>query len=85
MPQVTPFLTTTIAAIESLEAERANLAETIKDDLDRLKTAGYDTKIVRKVLALRRKNRAEVEAEQHKIDELLLQLEGTHGSTPGSN
>lgn len=85
MPQVSTILFTTIASIEALEDERANLAETIKDDLERLKGAGYDPKIVRKVLALRRKNRAEVEAEQHKIDELMLQLESAHGDTPGSN
>jgi uncharacterized protein (UPF0335 family) len=53
-----------VARIERLEEEKAGLAADIKDVYAEAKGAGYDTKVLRKVISLRkqvRRTRAEME------------------------
>jgi uncharacterized protein (UPF0335 family) len=53
-----------IERIENLEAEKQGIADDIKDVFSEAKAVGYDVKIMRKVIALRKMNpddRAEME------------------------
>ncbi len=56
-----------IDRIERLEQEKKALAEDIKDVYGQVKSQGFDPKIVRKIISLRRRDRREREEE----DELL--------------
>lgn len=56
-----------IERIERLEEEKANLQNDIKEVYAEAKSNGFDTKIMRKVVALRKKDKHEVAEE----DELL--------------
>jgi uncharacterized protein (UPF0335 family) len=60
-----------IARIEKLEEEKANVAADIKEVYGEAKATGFDTKIMRKVIALRKQDRAE-RAEQEQILDLYL-------------
>lgn len=54
-----------IARIERLEAEKAELATDIRDVYSEMKTFGLDTKVMRKLISLRKQDeneRAEMEA-----------------------
>ena len=53
-----------VERIERLEEERKALAADIKDIFTEAKSAGFDVKVVRQVLAIRRKEPAEVEEQQ---------------------
>lgn len=57
-----------VQRVERLEDERKALAADIKDVLAEAKSAGFDVKVVRQVLALRRKEPAEVEEQQTLLD-----------------
>lgn len=50
--------------IESLEAEKASVAELIKDKYSEVKYTGFDVKIVRKIIALRKKDKQELSEEE---------------------
>ena len=50
--------------IESLEEEKKTNADDIKDVYAESKGTGYDTKVLRKVLAIRKRDRNEVQEEQ---------------------
>lgn len=56
-----------VERIEKLEAEKADLADLIKDIYVEAKANGFDAKILRKVVALRKKN-----ADERKTEEELL-------------
>lgn len=56
-----------VERIERLEEEKANLQNDIKEVYAEAKSNGFDVKILRKVIALRKKDRHEVAEE----DELL--------------
>jgi uncharacterized protein (UPF0335 family) len=58
-----------IARIERLEAEKAELAADIREVYGELKSFGFESKIVRKVIALRK-----VEAHERAEQEALLEL-----------
>lgn len=60
-----------IARIEKLEEEKATVAADIKEVYGEAKSTGFDTKIMRKVVALRKQDRAE-RAEQEQILDLYL-------------
>lgn len=60
--------------IERLEAEKKELSSDIKDLYTEAKGNGYDAKILRKVVALRRKDRIEFEEEQAMIESYLNAL-----------
>ena len=60
-----------IARIERLEAEKAELGSDIRDVYSEIKTFGLDTKVMRKLIALRKQDASE-RAEQEALLELYL-------------
>ncbi len=58
-----------IARIERLEAEKAELAADIREVYSEVKTFGFDTKVLRKVVALRK-----IEASERAEQEALLEM-----------
>jgi uncharacterized protein (UPF0335 family) len=56
-----------VERIEKLEVEKADIADLIKDVYVEAKANGFDAKILRKVVALRKKN-----ADERKTEEELL-------------
>ncbi|MCO4824635.1 DUF2312 domain-containing protein [Amylibacter sp.] len=53
-----------VERIERLDAEKKDLAEQQKEVMAEAKGRGYDTKVLRKVVALRKKDPAEVSEEE---------------------
>lgn len=53
-----------IERIERLEEEKTNIASDIKDIYGEAKSMGYDVKIIRKVISLRKKQPHELEEEE---------------------
>lgn len=70
-----------IDRIEKLEDERALLAADIKEIFTEAKGNGYDVKIIRKVLAIRKKDAAQRDEEQALIDTYMSAL-GMLSDTP---
>jgi uncharacterized protein (UPF0335 family) len=60
---------------ERLEAERRDLADQIKEVLAEARARGYDAKVLRKLIALRKRDSAEV-SEEEAILELYKQALG---------
>jgi len=57
-----------IERIERLEEEKAGIASDIKDIYAEAKGNGYDTKALRQVIRLRKKDAAERDEEEHILD-----------------
>jgi len=57
-----------IERIEKLEEEKASIAEDIKEVYAEMKGTGFDTKAVRKLIKLRKKDKAEREEEEAILD-----------------
>lgn len=57
-----------VERVERLEEERKALASDIKDALAVAKSAGLDVKVVRQLIALRKKDPAEVEEQETLLD-----------------
>ncbi len=57
-----------IDRIERLEEEKAGIANDIKDIYAEAKSAGFETKIIRKIIALRKK-----EPQERSEEEMLLE------------
>ncbi|HYZ31212.1 MAG TPA: DUF2312 domain-containing protein [Crenalkalicoccus sp.] len=57
-----------VERIERLEEERRSLAGDIKDIYAEAKSAGFEVKVVRQIIALRRKEPAEVEEQETLLD-----------------
>ena len=57
-----------IERIERLEEEKAVLMEDIKEVYGEMKATGFDTKAVRKIVAMRKKDQAERQEEEAIID-----------------
>ena len=57
-----------IERIETLEAEKRGIADDIKDVYTEAKSAGFDAKAMKQVVRLRKKEKAEREAEEAMID-----------------
>ena len=70
-----------IERIEHLETERATVADDIKEVYAEAKGTGFDPKILKKVIAIRRRASAEVEAEQELI-ETYMSAVGMLADTP---
>lgn len=64
-----------IERIERLEEEKAALAGDIRDVYSEAKANGFDVKVMRKIVALRRKDHAE-RKEEEAIMELYLEALG---------
>jgi len=63
-----------IERIERLEEEKKTIAEDIRDVFSEAKASGFDTKIMRKVLALRKKDEQERTEEELILDSYLVAL-----------
>ena len=63
-----------VERIERLEEERNTIAGDIKEGYAEAKANGFDTKILRKVISLRKKEAAEREEEQSMLDLYLAAL-----------
>ncbi|WP_299671729.1 DUF2312 domain-containing protein [uncultured Roseobacter sp.] len=57
-----------VERIERLDAEKKDLAEQQKEVLAEAKARGYDTKIVRKLIALRKRNADDIAEEEALLD-----------------
>jgi uncharacterized protein (UPF0335 family) len=57
-----------IERIERMSEERAAIASDIKDIFAEAKSAGFDVKVIRKIIAERKREPAEVEEEQTLLD-----------------
>jgi uncharacterized protein (UPF0335 family) len=64
-----------IERIERLEEEKAGIAGDIKDVYAEAKGTGFDTKVLRKIIALRKRDHAERQ-EEEAILELYMQALG---------
>jgi uncharacterized protein (UPF0335 family) len=64
-----------IERIERLEEEKSALASDIRDVYSEAKANGFDTKLLRKVVGIRKKNHAERQ-EEEAILELYMQALG---------
>jgi uncharacterized protein (UPF0335 family) len=67
--------------IEKLEDDRALLATDIKEIYAEAKSNGFDPKILKKVIAIRKKNREEVEMEDQLVQTYMSAL-GMLSDTP---
>jgi uncharacterized protein (UPF0335 family) len=57
-----------VERIERLDQERKGIAENIKDIFTEAKSAGFDVKVVRRLLSIRKKEPAEVEEQETLLD-----------------
>ncbi|MCG7520874.1 DUF2312 domain-containing protein [Ruegeria sp. Ofav3-42] len=57
-----------IERIERLDAEKKDIAEQQKEVMAEAKARGYDTKIMRKVIALRKRDKDDIAEEQAVLD-----------------
>jgi uncharacterized protein (UPF0335 family) len=57
-----------IERVERLEEERKALAGDIKDIFAEAKSAGFDVKVIRQLISIRRKEPAEVEEQESLLD-----------------
>ena len=70
-----------VERIERLEEEKKALAEDIKEVYAEAKGNGFDVKILRKVISLRKRDRAELD-EEETILELYMRALGMLADTP---
>lgn len=63
-----------IERIERLEVEKSEIAEQIKEVFSEAKGNGFDVKVLRKVIALRKKDRAKRQEEEAIMDLYLSAL-----------
>jgi len=64
-----------IDRIERLEEEKKGVANDIKDIYTEAKATGYDTKIIRKIVSLRRKSKEERQEEEALLELYMQTLE----------
>ena len=64
-----------IERIETLEEEKAAVADQIKDVMSEAKGRGYEAKIIRKIVSIRKRNRDDVDNE-NAITELYMDALG---------
>ncbi|MFI4996521.1 MAG: DUF2312 domain-containing protein [Hyphomicrobiales bacterium] len=67
-----------VERIERLEEEKASISGDVKEVYAEAKSQGFDTKVLRKVVALRKRDAAERREEQEILD-LYLQALGMNG------
>ncbi len=63
-----------IERAERLEEEKRGIADDIKDVMSEAKSRGYDTKAIRKIMAIRRKKREEYQEEEAILETYLQAL-----------
>ena len=64
-----------IERVERLEAEKKDIADQVKEVMAEAKGRGYDTKVMRKLIALRKRDRDDI-AEEEAILELYKEALG---------
>lgn len=64
-----------IERIERLEAEKKDIAEQQKEVMDEAKGRGYDTKVMRKIVALRKRDKDDI-AEEEAVLEMYKEALG---------
>ena len=64
-----------IERIERLDAEKKDLAEQQKEVMAEAKARGYDTKVIRKVIALRKRDKDDI-AEEEAVLEMYKEALG---------
>lgn len=64
-----------VARIEKLEEEKKSIADDVKETYAEAKSLGFDTKVLRQVVRLRKQDRQERE-EQEQVRELYLHALG---------
>ncbi|MER5172646.1 DUF2312 domain-containing protein [Thioclava kandeliae] len=64
-----------IEQFESLAAEKADIAEQQKDVMAEAKARGYDTKVIKKIIALRKRDKNDI-AEEEAIMDIYKQALG---------
>lgn len=64
----------TVARIERLEEEKAEIASQIKEVYGEAKAFGYDTKALRSLVAIRKQDRAQREEQEAVLDVYMLAL-----------
>jgi uncharacterized protein (UPF0335 family) len=52
-----------VERVETLDAEKAGIADSTKEVLQEAKSRGYEAKIIRKIVAIRKRNRDDVDNE----------------------
>jgi len=57
-----------IESIEGYESEKQEVSERLKEIYDGAKAAGFDIKTIRKIVALRKKDKAKLEEEQYLLE-----------------
>jgi len=57
-----------IERIERLEAEKKDIAEQVKEVFSEAKARGYDTKVLRKVISLRKRDADDIAEEEAVLD-----------------
>ncbi len=75
----TDRLRSLVERIENLENERRDLAAAVKDIYTEAKSAGYDTKVLRALIAERRKDAADVAEHEALLDTYRRALAGMEG------
>lgn len=70
-----------VTRIEKLEYDKSEIQGWVKDVYAEAKATGFDIKIIRKIVALRKRDRAEVAEEQALIETYLAAL-GDLANTP---
>lgn len=70
-----------VERIEKLEDDRALLAADVKEIYTEAKGNGFDPKIIKKVISIRKKNREEVEMEEQLLQTYMAAL-GMLADTP---
>ena len=71
-----------IERIERLDEEKKGIADDIKEIYAQAKAVGFDTKIMRKVISVRKMDRAERQEQETLLDVYLHAIEG--GDLPGA-
>ena len=66
-----------IERAEHLEAEKKDIAEQISEVMAEAKGRGYDTKVMRKIMAMRKRNRDDL-MEEDAVTEMYLAALGWH-------
>ena len=64
-----------IEQFEQLEAEKKDITESQKEVMAEAKARGYDTKVMRKIMAYRKRDRDDI-AEEHAILEMYAEALG---------
>lgn len=65
---ITPVLKSIVERIENLEEQKAAIADDIRQVYAEAKASGFDTKVVRKVIALRKLSKDERDEQRSLID-----------------